>query len=120
DSPSKVRFIAGLLQNHQLSGLHDATKNANGEVIAGRFQARGRIPVRLHAIASQESGQLKMTISNVEAFLTTQRTYVADALNDETFDTIGRYLLRDLATLSREKLDANTRRQLQSQIQRDQ
>ena len=120
DTPSKVRFVSGMLQNHHLSGLHDVTKNANGEVVSGRFQARGRIPVRLHALASQESGNLKMTITNVEAFGTTQFTYAAEALTDEAFDAIGRYLLRETATLSREKLDANTRRQLQSQIQRDQ
>jgi len=120
DTPSKVRFITGMLQNHHLSGLHDVTKNANGEVVSGRFQARGRIPVRLHAIASQESGNLKMTITNVESFATTQFTYTAEALTDEAFDAIGRYLLRETVTLSREKLDANTRRQLQSQIQRDQ
>ena len=120
DTASKVRFIAGMLQNHHLSGLHDVTKNANGEVVSGRFQARGRIPVRLHALASQESGSLKMTITNVENFGAMQFTYAAEALTDETFDAIGRYLLREVVTLSREKLDANTRRQLQSQIQRDQ
>lgn len=120
DTASKVRFIAGMLQNHHLSGLHDVTKSASGEVVSGRFQARGRIPVRLSALASQESGSLKMTITNVENFGAMQFTYAAEALTDETFDAIGRYLLREVATLSREKLDANTRRQLQSQIQRDQ
>lgn len=120
DTASKVRFIGGMLQNHHLSGLHDVTKSATGEVVSGRFQARGRIPVRLNALASQESGSLKMTITNVENFGAMQFTYAAEALTDETFDAIGRYLLREVATLSREKLDANTRRQLQSQIQRDQ
>ncbi len=120
DTPGKVRFIGGLLQNHHLSGLHDISKNSNGEVISGRFQARGRIPVRLHALATQESGQLKLAFTNVEAFGTLQRTYAADAITDEVLDTIGRYLLREIETLSQEKLDVNTRKQLQTQIQRDQ
>ncbi len=120
DTPSKVRFIGGLLQNHHLSGLHDVSKNASGEVVSGRFQARGRIPVKLHALASAESGQLKLSLSNVEAFGTLTSTWTAETLTDEAFDRIGRYLLRELNTLTREKVDANTRRQLQSQIQRDQ
>ncbi len=120
DTPGKVRFVGGLLQNHHLSGLHDVTKNANGDVVSGRFQARGRITVRLHALASQESGNLKVTLTNVEGFTSSSQTYGAEALTDKLFDTIGRYLLREIATLSREKIDANTRRQLQSQIQRDQ
>jgi hypothetical protein len=120
DTPSKVRFISGVLQNHHLSGLHDVAKNASGEVISGRFQARGRIPVKLHALASAESGHMKISVSNVEAFGILTSTWTAEALTDEAFDRIGRYLLRDLATLTREKVDANTKRQLQSQIQRDQ
>lgn len=120
DTPSKVRLITGLLQNHHLSGLHDAAKNANGEVISGRFQARGRIPVRLHALASQDTGQLKMSLTNVEAFGVAQRSFTAQTLTDEAFDTLGRYLLRETAGFSREKVGADIRRQLQSQVQRDQ
>lgn len=120
DTPGKVRLISGLLQNHRLSGLHDVTKNANGEVISGRFQARGRIPVKLHAVASQETGHLKMSLSNVEVFGTAQRSFTAEALTDETFDLLGRYLLREVVSFSREKVGADIRRQLQSQIQRDQ
>src|SRR5690606_2888669 len=80
DTPSKVRLVNGLLQNHQLAGLHDVTKNANGDAVSGRFQARGRIPVKVHGIATLESGQLKLTLSNVEAFGTLQRSMTADAL----------------------------------------
>lgn len=120
DTPGKVRFIAGLLQNHHLSGLHDVTKNANGEVVSGRFQARGRIPLRLHVLASQESGQIRLSFTNVEAFGTLQRSYAAEAITDAELDRIGRYLLREIETVSQEKLDANTRKQLQTQIQRDQ
>ncbi len=120
DTPGKVRLIAGLLQHHHLSGLHDVTKNANGEVISGRFQARGRIPVRVYAVASQETGHLKMSLTNVEAFGTAQRTFTAQALTDDAFDMLGRYLLRETASFSREKVGADVRRQLQSQIQRDQ
>lgn len=120
DTPGKVRLINGLLQHHHLSGLHDAAKNANGEVISGRFQARGRIPVKVHVLASQDTGQLKMSLTNVEAFGTAQRTFTAQALTEETFDALGRYLLRETASFSREKVGADVRRQLQSQVQRDQ
>lgn len=120
ETPGKVRLVTGLLQNHHLSGLHDVTKNANGEVVSGRFQARGRIPVRLQAVATRESGQLKMTLTNVEAFGAVQNSFAAEALTDKTFDTLGRFLLREASGFSREKVDADTRRQWQSQVQRDQ
>lgn len=120
DTPGKVRLVNGLLQNHHLSGLHDVTKNANGDVVSGRFQARGRVPVKVHGIATLESGQLKLTLANVEAFGTLQRSLTADALTEETFDALGRYLLRENPYFGREKVGADVRRQLQSQVQRDQ
>ncbi|MCO5094887.1 MAG: hypothetical protein M9960_06730 [Xanthomonadaceae bacterium] len=120
DTPSKVRLVNGLLQNHQLAGLHDVTKNANGDAVSGRFQARGRIPVKVHGIATLESGQLKLTLSNVEAFGTLQRSMTADALTEDTFDALGRYLLRENPHFGREKVGADVRRQLQSQVQRNQ
>ncbi len=95
ETPGKVRLVNGLLQNHRLSGLHDVTKNANGDVVSGRFQARGRVPVRVHGIATLDSAQLKLTITNVEAFGTLQRSFTAEALTEETFDALGRYLLRE-------------------------
>ena len=120
ETPGKVRLVNGLLQNHRLSGLHDVTKNANGDVVSGRFQARGRVPVRVHGIATLDSAQLKLTITNVEAFGTLQRSFTAEALTEETFDALGRYLLRENPQFGRDKVGADVRRQLQSQVQRDQ
>lgn len=120
ETPGKVRLVNSLLQQHHLSGLHDVTKNANGEVVAGRFQARGRIPVRVQVQASSDSGSLRMSFTNVEAFGSAQRNFSADALTAELFDTLGRYLLRESSGFSREQVGADVRRQLQSQVQRDQ
>lgn len=120
ETPGKVRLVNSLLQQHHLSGLHDVSKNANGEVVSGRFQARGRIPVKVQVLAAAESGNLRMNFTNVEAFGNAQRIFTADALNDELFDTLGRYLLRQNAGFSREQVGADVRRQLQTQVQRDQ
>lgn len=120
ETPGKVRLVNSLLQQHHLSGLHDVSKNANGEVVSGRFQARGRVPVKAQVLASAETGNLRISFTNVEAFGSAQRIFTADALTDELFDTLGRYLLRQIAGFSRDKVGADVRRQLQTQVQRDQ
>lgn len=120
ETPGKVRLIHGLLQQHHLSGLFGEVKNANGEIVSGRFQARGRIPVSLRALASAESGQIKLTFANVEGFSGMSRSFAPDAVNDEWFDTLGRYLMREAQSFGRETVAEDLRQQLRTKVLHEQ
>lgn len=120
ETPGRVRLLQGLLQQRQLAGLSEEVKNANGEVVSGRFQARGKILINLHATASAESGQLKLVFSNVEDFGALTRVFAPDAVNDEFLDSLGRYLLRATPGFGSQGLAAELREKLKQQVQRDQ
>lgn len=120
DSAAKVRMINGLLQQHRLSGMQDTAKNANGDVTAAKFQARGRIPLSVSIAASRDSGAARMQFVNIEAFGTTARNFNADQLTEALFDSLGRYLMREDASFARETLGDDVRKQLQGQVQRNQ
>lgn len=120
ETSGKVRLIQGLLQQHHLSGLFGETKNANGEVVSGRFQARGRIPVSLRTLASAESGQFKLSFANVEDFGGMSRSFAPDALNEEWFDNLGRYLMRESPSFGRETVAADVRQQLRTRVLHEQ
>lgn len=120
ETPGKVRLIQGLLQQHHLSGLFGEVKNANGEIVSGRFQARGRVPVSLRALASAESGQIKLTFANVEGFGGMSRSFAPDAVNEEWFDTLGRYLMRDSQSFGREAVADDLRQQLRTKVLHEQ
>ncbi|MCB1566588.1 MAG: hypothetical protein KDI78_13405, partial [Xanthomonadales bacterium] len=52
---SRVKAIAGLLQQKGLSGQLDPKYNDNREVIEARFQARGKFPMKLEVFAEQHA-----------------------------------------------------------------
>ena len=120
ETAAKVRVINGVLQQHRLSGMQDTAKNANGDVTAARFQARGRIPLQLEVVASRDSGVARVQFLNIEAFGSIARNFSPEQLNEALFDQIGRYLTREETSFARENVGEDVRKQLQGQVQRDQ
>lgn len=120
DSAAKVRMINNVLQQHRLSGMQDASKNANGDVTSARFQARGRIPLAMSVVASRESNVVRIQFTNIDAFGTTARSFTWEQLTPELFDSIGRFLTREDQSFARESIGDDMRKQLQGQVQRDQ
>ena len=117
---ARVKALQGLFQNHRLSGLVESRKNANGEPVAARFQARGRVPLRIHVHADLESCVARMQMLNMEGFGTSSRSFGAEQLNAELFDALGRFIAREELEFAREPLSDDLRRQLRSRIERDQ
>jgi len=120
DSAAKVRLINGVLQQHRFSGMHDTAKNANGEFSAARFQARGRVPLALEVVASRDSGVARMQFLNIEAFGSSVRNFAPEQMDEMLFDQIGRYLTREEPGFARENVGEDMRKELQSQVQRNQ
>ena len=116
----KVRAVSSVFQQHRVATVGEARKNATGETIAQRFQARGRIPLRLLVNADRETGVAKLSFLNFEGLSSTTRVFAPDLLTDELFDALGRFIARDELSFAQESLGDDLRRQLQSKIQRDQ
>lgn len=117
---TRVRTLSGAFQQQRLSGMQDARKNANGEPVAARFQARGRIPLRIVVNADQETCVARMQLHNMEGFGASTRSFTPDQLTPELFDALGRFLARDDLDFARERLPDAMRQQLRSRIERDQ
>lgn len=120
DGASRVRALHNLFQQNRLGGMADPRKNANGEVTAARFQAKGRIPLKLTISADRDSGVVKMHFQNFEGLAQSSRSFAPDLLNEKLFDALGRFIARDELTFAQESLGEDLRRQLQHKIQHDQ
>jgi len=120
DGLAKVRALSGVFQQHRLGGMTEPRKNANGDVIAARFQARGKIPLKLTVTADRDSGVARMSFVNFEGMGPSTRSFAPDLLDEALFDALGRFIARDENSFARESLGADVRRQLQSKIQQDQ
>ena len=117
---SRVQALNSVFQAHRLSGMQDARKGPNGEIVAARFQARGRVPLSLRISAGQAQGNARMVFVNFGAFGSMSRSYTAEQLDETMFDALGRYVAREDDSFARESVDESLRRELQSKVQRQQ
>jgi len=117
EGASRVRAVAGFFQRHHIGGMLAPRKDASGDVVAATFRAKGRIPLSAHFHADAESGQLRMSFSNFEDLGTTVKSLPAAQVDEELYEQIGRYLLREPNTLLREDLPEAYRKQLRSKVQ---
>ncbi|MCK7594022.1 hypothetical protein [Pseudomarimonas salicorniae] len=120
DTLTRAKTLSSILQQHRLAGMFDASKNANGEVTAAKFQARGKIPMQLTVHADQESGVARFSFKNMEGFGQSARQFPAEQMSAELFDALGRFLTREDSGFAQESLGENVRRELQSKLQREQ
>jgi hypothetical protein len=116
----KVRALTNIFQQHRIGGMVEPRKNANGDVTAARFQARGKIPLKLAISADRDTGVARMSFVNFEGLTPSSRSFAADLLNEQLFDALGRFIAREENTFAQESVAEDVRRQLQNKLQRDQ
>jgi hypothetical protein len=117
---SKVRTVAGAFQRFHLGGLMEPKKDAGGEVISARFNAKGRITLAATFSADADSALVKMSFVNFDALGTATKNVVPAQVNEALFDDIGRYLTREPSNLFQEALSDSYRNQLRTKVQQDQ
>lgn len=120
EGQGKVRALSGVFQQSRIGGMTEPRKNANGELIAARFQARGKIPLKLSVTADRDTCVARMSFVNLEGLGSSTRSFAPELLNEALFDSLGRFIARDEASFAQESLGEDVRRQLQNRIQRDQ
>ncbi|HET9033360.1 MAG TPA: hypothetical protein VFN25_10695 [Dokdonella sp.] len=113
---ARVRAVSASFQRHRLGAPLAASKDASGEVVAATFKAKGRIPLTAVFSADAASGQLRLSFSNFDDFATAVKTVAPDQVNEELYDKIGRYLMREPTDLMREVLPENYRSQLRARV----
>jgi hypothetical protein len=101
---SKIQTIKALFDKHRINAITDAKKDSAGATNQANFRARGKIPLTLHAVADQNSAQLRLSVSNFEDLGTTVKLYTHDQIDDLLFDVIGHYVARKDNELTKEKL----------------
>ena len=117
---SKVKALNAVFQKLRLAALHDFKKDDSGEMVAGTFRARGKIPLLASMLADELTATVKLTFTNFDAFNSLSRTIPAAQFNEQLFDEIGRYIAREPSNLFREDLPDEYKKQLQQKIQQEQ
>jgi hypothetical protein len=119
ESGARLKSLISVLQQLRINGMSDVRKNVNGEIVAARIQAKGKIPLGLTVSADQESGVIRMAFSNLEGLGQSSRSFRAEQLDSAFFDSLGRFIARDELFFAQEAVADDVRRQLQTRIQRE-
>lgn len=119
ESGTRLKSLISVLQQLRISGLSDVRKNANGEIIAARIQAKGKIALALTASADQESGAIRLVFTNFEGLGQSSRNFRAEQLDTAFSDALGRFIARDELNFAQEVVDEDLRRLLKTRLQRD-
>jgi hypothetical protein len=117
---TKIKAVVGSFQRYHLGGVFDPKKDASGDVVSARFNAKGRITLTATFTGDVESATVKMTFSNFESLGMVTKTVTGAQLNDVLLDDIGRFLTREPNNLMHETLSDAYRNQLRSKVQQDQ
>lgn len=120
DSMAKVRTLSAVMRQHGLGGMSDAKKNANGDVVGARFQAKGKIAMSLNVRAELDAGVARFAFNNMEGFGQSSRSFTPEQLDDSLFDELGRFLTREQDRFAQESVADDVRKQWQMKLQRDQ
>ena len=117
EGASRVRAVAGVFQRHRIGGMLAPRKDASGEIVGATFRAKGRIPLAATFQADVEGAQLRMSFSNFDGLGTTSKSIPAAQVDQDLYDEIGRYLMREPNALLREDLPEAYRKHLRSKVQ---
>lgn len=117
---AKIKAVAGAFQRYHLGGLIDPKKDASGEVVSARFNAKGRVTMSANFAGDAETASVRMTFVNFEGLGTVTKTVTGAQLNDALFDDIGRFVTREPNGLLHEALSDAYRMQLRTKVQQDQ
>jgi hypothetical protein len=116
----KIKAVAGAFQRYHLGGLIEPKKDAGGEVVSARFNAKGKIAMSATFAGDIESAAVRMTFTNFEGLGQVTKTVSGDQLDDALFDDIGRFFTREPNNLLREALPDAYRNELRTKVQQDQ
>jgi hypothetical protein len=117
---TKIKAVAGAFQRFHLGGLIDPRKDASGEVVSARFNAKGKITLSAVFTGDAESASVRFVFHNFEGLGTVTKTVAGTQLNEALFDDIGRFLTREPNNLLHEELPDSYRNQLRTKVQQDQ
>ncbi len=119
ESGTRLKSLISVLQQLRINGMTDVRKNANGDIVAARIQARGKIPLSLVATVDQESGVIRLAFTNMEGLGQSSRSFRVEQLDSAFFDALGRFIARDELSFAQEAVGDDLRRQLKTRIQRE-
>ncbi len=109
ETAQKVKALISAFRGHQLGGVKEELRNRTGDIIVASFHARGQIRASLEAQISADDPVLRMVFTNASWLGTSRRQVPWAHIDDELFDKLARFLVREDDTLFTEEFGTRPR-----------
>ncbi|MBK6725916.1 MAG: hypothetical protein IPG63_01440 [Xanthomonadales bacterium] len=120
EGASRIDSMIELFRRYGFEALERAEKSEKGEYTKAWFRAIGKVPMTAVFTAEMNSDLLRMEFTNFDSFGTRKQTVRIAELNDELFDTIGKYIALQQNYILRESISDENREAWRSKLQQEQ
>ncbi len=112
DGVTKVKALTSVFRHNHLGGIKEELRTKSGEVQIATFHARGYIKSSFEAKISADDPVLRMVFSNASWLGSSQRQFAWQQINEDLFDRIARFIVRESDALFTEEVPAALRQKL--------
>ncbi len=110
---TRVRQLIDQFRALHLGGISDIKQGAaGGDLLSATFHPKGFIHISMRAILHAHDPVLRLSFENLDTLGTTHKQFPGDEVDDNLFDRIGRFLVREDNALIMEALPEDLRRRL--------
>ncbi|MBL0029736.1 MAG: hypothetical protein IPO95_12000 [Rhodanobacteraceae bacterium] len=120
EGASRIEAMIELFRRYGFEAMERAEKNEKGDLTKAHFRAWGKVPMTAVFTAEMQSDLLKMEFTNFDSFGTRKQTVRISELNDEFFDSIGKYIALQQNYILRESISDENREAWRSKLQQEQ
>ncbi len=120
EGASRIEAMIELFRRVGFEAMERAEKNEKGDLTKAYFRAWGKVPMTAVFTAEMNSDLLRMEFTNFDSFGTRKQTVRIAELNDELFDTIGKYIALQQNYILRESISDENREAWRSKLQQEQ
>lgn len=120
EGAGRIDAMIELFRRYGFEALQRAEKNEKGEYTKGYFQAWGKVPMTAVFVADLSSDLLKMEFTNFDSFGVRKQAVKISDLNDEMYDSIGKYIALQQNYILRETISDENKEAWRSKLQQEQ
>jgi hypothetical protein len=120
EGASRIDAMIELFRRYGFEAMQRAEKNEKGEYTKAWFQAVGKVPMTAIFVADMNSDVLKLEFTNFDSFGTRKQSVKITDLNDEMYDSIGKYIALQQNYILRETISDENKEAWRSKLQQEQ
>ena len=117
DGVTRVKALTSIFRQYHLGGIKEEKRTPQGELSCATFHARGFIKARMEATISADDPVLRLIFENASWLGASRRQVPWDQVDDDLFDRIARFIVREDDSLFTEELSDALKQKLRREPQ---